>query len=61
MLHFGGPGFTSWIPGVDLCIANQAMLWQGPTYKIEEDGTDVSSGSIFLSKEEDWQRMLAQG
>ena len=26
------------IPGVDLCTAYQAMLWQHPTYKVEEDG-----------------------
>ena len=33
------------IPGTDLYTAHQAMLWQHPTYKIEED----------------WQHMLAQG
>ena len=27
-----------WISGVDLHTAHQAMLWQHPTYKIEEDG-----------------------
>ena len=26
-----------WILGADLCTAHQAMLWQRPTYKIEED------------------------
>ena len=26
------------ILGTDLHIAHQAMLWQHPTYKIEEDG-----------------------
>ena len=51
------------IPGIDLHAAPQAMLWQHPKYKIEEDGTDVSSATIFLKqKEEDWQQMLlAQG
>ena len=33
------------IPGADLCTTHQAMLWQHPTYKTEED----------------WQQMLAQG
>ena len=33
------------IPGADLHIAHQSILWQHPTYKIEED----------------WQQMLAQG
>ena len=31
------------ILGSDLHIAHQAMLWQHPTYKVEEDGTEVSS------------------
>ena len=26
-----------WISGVDLHTAHQAMLWQRPTYKLEED------------------------
>ena len=47
--------------GADLHTTYQAMLWQHPTYKVEEDSTDVHSGPIFLSKkEEDWQWMLAQ-
>ena len=50
------------IPGVDLHSTQQAMLWRGPTYKMEEDWhQDVSSATIFLKqKEEDWQQMLAQ-
>ena len=27
------------IPGMDLHTIQQAMLWQRPTYKIEEDGS----------------------
>ena len=30
-------GSLVWIPGADLLTAHQAMLWQHPTYKIEED------------------------
>lgn len=30
--------------------AHQDMLWWLPAYKIEEDGTDVSPGLIFLTK-----------
>ena len=42
----------SWVQilGTDLHTPYQAMLWQHPAYKIEQDGTDVSSGLIFLSK-----------
>ena len=42
-------GLLVWISGTDLHTAHQAMLWQCPTYKINI-GTDVSSGTIFLSK-----------
>ena len=55
-------GLWVWIQGADLHTTHQAMLWWHPTYKIEEDCTDVSSHPIFLTqKEEDWQQMLAQG
>ena len=30
-------GSWAWIPGVDLCMAHQAMLWWHPTYKIGKD------------------------
>ena len=30
-------GLRVQIPGKDLHIAHQAMLWQHPTYKVEED------------------------
>ena len=50
------------IPGIDLHTAHQAMQWQHPMCKIEDDCTDVSSATVFLKqKEEDWQKMLAQG
>ena len=32
-----GLGLQVQIPGVDLYTTHQAMLWQCPTYKIEED------------------------
>ena len=38
-------GWCVWILGADLHTSHQAMLWQHPTYKIEED----------------WQQILAQG
>ena len=38
-------GSRVWILGRDLQTAHQAMLWQHPTYKTEED----------------WQQTLAQG
>ena len=40
-----GWGSQDPIPGTDLHTAHQAMLWQHPTYKVDED----------------WQQMLAQG
>ena len=30
-------GLPVWIPGLDLHTTHRAMLWQHPTYKIEED------------------------
>ena len=30
-------GSQVWIPGADLHTTGQAMLWQGPAYRIEED------------------------
>ena len=38
-------GLQVQILGMDLLIAHQGMLWQHPTYKIEEE----------------WQQMFAQG
>ena len=40
-------GSQVWILGADLHTAHQAMLWWHPTYVIEEDWQDVSSGHIF--------------
>ena len=55
-------GWQVQIPGVDLHAAHQALLWQHPTYKVEEDGHKCYSGPLFLKqKEEDWLQMLAQG
>ena len=45
----------SWdqIPGADLHTTHQAVLWQCHTYKIDEDGTDVSLATIFLKQKEE--------
>ena len=37
MLHFSGLGSQVQILGTDLQTGHQAMLWQCPTYKMEED------------------------
>ena len=37
MLHFHGLGFAGSDPGRGPSTASQAMLWQCPTQKIEED------------------------
>ena len=52
--HFASAaqGSQVWILGMNLHTARQAMLWQQPTYKIEEIGTDVSSARIFLKQNE---------
>ena len=39
-----------WIVGADMALLVQPCSGRRPTYKVEEDGTDVSSGPIFLSK-----------
>ena len=49
--RFSGPGFPSSDPG-----CGHGTAWQKPccgrcpTYKVEEDGTDVGSAAVFLSK-----------
>ena len=44
------------IPGADMVLLGTPCCGRRPTYKVEEDGHDVSSGPGFLSeKEEDWQ------
>ena len=37
MLHFSGLGFVGSDPAHGPHTAHQAMLWQHPTYEIEED------------------------
>ena len=32
------------------CMAKKPCCGRHPTYKVEEDGHDVSSGPVFLSK-----------
>ena len=49
VLCFRGLGSWVRIPGADL-LHSCAMLWGHPTYKIEEDGTDVSSRLISLKQ-----------
>ena len=54
MVKFVCSALAAWgvrvqIPGVDLHIAHQAMLWQHPTDKIEEDWCRLSSGPLFLT------------
>ena len=46
----GGPGFAGPDPGVDMALLGMSCCGRCPTYKIEEDGHDVSSGPGFLSK-----------
>ena len=50
------------IPASDVAPLGKPCCGRRPTYKVEEDRHDVSSGPVFLSKkkEEDWQQ-LAQG
>ena len=42
-------GSQIWIPGEDLHTAHQTMLWWCPT-QWRRIGTDVGSGTIFLTK-----------
>ena len=55
-------GLRIQILGADLHTAHQVLLWQRPTYKIEEDWhrCQLSNKTIFLKqKEDDWQQRLA--
>ena len=45
-------GLQVQILGPDLHTAHQAMLWQNPIDKLEEDGSDLSSWPINLTKKE---------
>ena len=38
------------IPGMDMAPLGKLCCDRHPPYKVEEDGTDVSSGPVFLSK-----------
>ena len=38
------------IPGVDMPLLGKPCCGRRPTCKVEEDGQDISSGSVFLSK-----------
>ena len=50
MLHFGGPGLWVLDPGCGHTPLVSHAMTVTHILKIEEDGTDVSSGLIFLSK-----------
>ena len=43
-------GSPVWIPGADMALFGKPCCGRHPTYKVEEDGMDVSSGPVFLSK-----------
>ena len=44
------------IPDADMAPLGMPCCGRRPTYKVEEDGHNASSGPGFLSKkEEDWQ------
>ena len=38
------------IPGVDVALLGTLCCGSHPTYKVDEDGHDVSSGPCFLSE-----------
>ena len=44
------PGVPGSIPGADMALLGTPCCGRRPTYKVEEDGHDVSSGPVFLSK-----------
>ena len=50
VLLLGGPGFAGSDPGADMALLGTPCCGRRPTYKVEEDGHDVSSGPGFLSK-----------
>ena len=55
-------GLLLWILGVDLCTACQAMLWQASHIENRGRWAQMLAQGLFpQQKEEDWQRMLAQG
>ena len=55
-------GSPIWILGEDIALFVKAYCGRRPTYKIEEDGHRCwLRASLPQQKEEDWQRMLAQG
>ena len=49
MLCFGDPGSWVQILDTDLHHLSAMLRWQ-PTYKVEEDWQDVSSGLIFFKQ-----------
>ena len=50
VLLLGGPGFALSDPGCGHGTACMPCCGRRPTYKVEEDGLDVSSGPGFLSQ-----------
>ena len=55
-------GSPVWILGSDMALLGTPCCGRCPTYKVEEDGHGCElRASLPQQKEEDWQRMLAQG
>ena len=50
-LALGAQGLRAQILGADLRATHPAMLWWYPTYEMEEDWHNVSSGPIILTKQ----------
>ena len=53
-------GLRVQIPGTDLHTTHQAMLWQNPTNKVEEDWHRCYLSFFPKQKQEGWQQILAQ-
>ena len=46
----GAQGLLVPIPDADMALLGKPCCGRRPAYKVEEDGTDVSSRPVFLSK-----------
>ena len=50
-----------WIMGADMAPLGTPCCGRRPTYKVEEDGHDVGSGPVFLSKKEKALAVVSSG